>query len=130
MKILVIDDDPMIRDTLSKVLSKSGHDVLTAVDGDQGMMVFRTENPNVVITDILMPGQEGIETILQIKRERPEIKVIAMSGGGWITNLSLLHTAQLLGADTIIKKPFDAEELLTCVGQPNSNSVETADIFP
>jgi DNA-binding response OmpR family regulator len=112
MKILVIDDNAGVRHTLSKLLAKRGHDVVTAADGDRGIMLFRAEHPRVVIADIVMPQQEGIETIIQIKRERPEVKVIAISGGGRESKDSLLHTAQLFGADTILEKPFDPQELL------------------
>jgi CheY-like chemotaxis protein len=112
MKILVIDDDHLVRYTLSKILSSYGYEVVTASDGKRGMTVLRDEHPDVVITDIIMPEQEGIDTIIQIRRERPGIKIVAISGGGRIRNIDFLEMAQSLGADEVIAKPFEADELL------------------
>jgi CheY-like chemotaxis protein len=115
MKILVIDDDHLVRYTLSKILSSNGYEVVTASDGKRGMAVLRAEHPDVVITDIIMPEQEGIDTIIQIRRERPAIKIIAISGGGRIRNIDFLEMAQSLGANDVIAKPFEADELLSCL---------------
>lgn len=113
MKILVIDDDPLVRYTLTKILTNHGYDVITAVDGARGYACLGHENPAVVITDMIMPEQEGIETIIRIKRERPEIGIIAISGGGRYGNMDFLPMAQSLGADAILAKPFEADELLS-----------------
>jgi DNA-binding response OmpR family regulator len=121
MKILVIDDDHLVRYALSKILSSYGYEVVTASDGKRGMIVLRDEHPDAVITDIIMPEQEGIDTIIQIRRERPGIKIIAISGGGRIRNIDFLEMAQSLGADEVIAKPFEAHELmnrLTRLGLP------------
>jgi len=113
MKILVIDDDHMVRYALSKILQRNGYDVITASDGKRGMALLRDELPEVVITDIIMPEQEGIETVGLIKREHPQTKIIAISGGGRIRNVDFLEMARSLGADEVIAKPFEAEELLS-----------------
>jgi DNA-binding response OmpR family regulator len=113
MKVLVIDDDHLVRYTLSKILQRNGYDVVTASDGRRAMAVFREEWPDVVITDIIMPEQEGIETILKIRCERPEVKIIAISGGARNRNLNYLNMAEAFGADDVILKPFEAEELLS-----------------
>jgi DNA-binding response OmpR family regulator len=113
MKVLVIDDDHLVRYTLSKILQRNGYDVTTASDGKRAMAVFRDERPDVVITDIIMPEQEGIETILMIRAERPEVKIIAISGGARSYNIDYLNMAEALGADDVILKPFEAEELLS-----------------
>ena len=112
MKVLVIDDDHLVRYTLSRILQRSGYDVVTASDGRRGMLLLREEHPDVVVTDIIMPEQEGIDTIIQIRRERPSIKIIAISGGGRIRNIDFLQMAHSLGADDVIRKPFEANELL------------------
>lgn len=112
MKVLVIDDDHLVRYTLSRILQRNGYDVVTASDGKRAMTVFRDERPDVVITDIIMPEQEGIQTILMIRGERPEVKIIAISGGARTHNLDYLGMAQAFGADDVIPKPFEAEELL------------------
>ena len=82
-----------------------------AADGAAGVTAFRQENPDAVVTDIIMPEQEGIETIVTIRRERPETKIIAISGGGRLSNVELLRMARLLGADDVLPKPFCAQEL-------------------
>lgn len=113
MKILVIEDDHLVRFALSKILQRSGYEVVTAGDGKRGMAVFRSEHPDVVVTDIVMPEQEGAETIIMIRHERPEVKIIAISGGARIGNLDYLGMARALGADEVLRKPFEAEELLS-----------------
>lgn len=113
MKILVIDDDHLVRYTLSRILQRNGYDVVTASDGKRGMALLQNEPPAVVITDIIMPEQEGIDTIIQIRREHPGIKIIAISGGGRLRNIDFLEMAHSLGADDVIRKPFEAEELLS-----------------
>jgi two-component system, chemotaxis family, chemotaxis protein CheY len=127
-KILVIDDDPVIRHTLTKVLCRNGYDVVTAEDGNHGLRIFRTENPGIVVTDIIMPEQEGIETIIKLRREKPDVKIIAMSGGGRISKDDLLHTALRLGADHIITKPFSQQELLTRLHQLAGSVAQTAEM--
>jgi DNA-binding response OmpR family regulator len=111
MKILVIDDDDRIRRMVAKVLSADGHRVTCAADGVAGMALFRQETPDAVVTDIIMPEREGIETIVSIRKERPETKIIAISGGGRLGDIELLRIARLLGADDVIAKPFRAQDL-------------------
>ena len=122
MKILVIDDDCLVRYTLSRILSSSGYEVVTASDGLRGMTVLHNEHPDVVITDIIMPEQEGIDTILQIRRARPHVKIIAISGGGRIRNIDFLKMASSLGADDVIPKPFEADELLSRLSRIGSGT--------
>ena len=115
MKILVIDDDHLVRYALSKILLSAGYEVVTASDGRRGMAVLWEEDPDVVITDIIMPEQEGIDTIIQMRRERPRVKIIAISGGGRIRNIDFLEMAQSLGANDVLAKPFEVDELLSCL---------------
>ena len=110
-KILVIDDDPMVRDTVIQILEDKGHQVVSAEDGRRGVALFRSQRPNLVITDIIMPEQEGIQTILEIRRLEPKAKIIAISGGGRMGNADFLAIARRLGADHGLTKPFDPEEL-------------------
>jgi DNA-binding response OmpR family regulator len=117
MKILVIDDDAVVRRTIEHILRDEGYEVLTAGDGVRGMMVFRREQPDLVITDIIMPDQEGIQTITEMRKDRPDAKIIAISGGGRIGNIDYLKIALVLGARNIIPKPFDADELLLVVAE-------------
>ncbi|HWD58975.1 MAG TPA: response regulator [Stellaceae bacterium] len=108
MKILLIDDDLLLARVMSRILAAAGHDVLTAHDGERGMALYRDKHPDLVITDIVMPGQEGIETILTLRRDDNPVKIIAISGA----DSEMLDTARLIGADAILEKPFRAHELL------------------
>jgi CheY-like chemotaxis protein len=114
-KILIIDDDAIVRQTLTKILGDAGYEVATAEDGLRGMAMFRSEQPDLVITDIIMPEQEGIQTIGEIRAAKPDAKIIAISGGGRIGNTDFLKIAQALGAMAVIPKPFDPDELLALV---------------
>jgi CheY-like chemotaxis protein len=117
MKILVVDDEYLVRYTLARILRGNGFEVATAADGASGMAVFRSAEPDLVITDIIMPEQEGIETIRLMRRERPAVKIIAMSGSAMMMNVDGLATALDSGASDVIVKPFDAEDLLSRVMQ-------------
>jgi CheY-like chemotaxis protein len=112
MKILIIDDDRLVRYAVAKILRNQGHEVSTADDGARGMVVVREERPQLVITDLIMPEQEGFETLAQIRRDYPGVKVIAMSGGLRDSNLDVLSMAHALGADVVLAKPFEEDDLL------------------
>jgi CheY-like chemotaxis protein len=114
-KILVIDDDVIVRKTIIRLLEDGGYKVLSAEDGLRGMAMFRSEQPDLVITDIIMPEQEGIQTITEMRKAKPDAKIIAISGSARIGNLDFLKIAQALGAMDAIPKPFDSGELLTIV---------------
>jgi two-component system chemotaxis response regulator CheY len=115
-KILVIDDDVIVRETIVQILEDGGYQVLSAEDGKRGMAAFRSERPDLVITDIIMPEQEGIQTITEIRAVKPDAKIIAISGGGRIGNTDFLKIARHLGAFDAIAKPFDPDDLLSRVG--------------
>ena len=110
-RILVIDDDPGVRDILNQMLVRLGHDCETAPDGKEGMRIFRNNPAELVITDILMPEKEGIETILELRREFPDVKIVAISGGGAVGPEIYLTMAKELGADRTLSKPFNLREL-------------------
>ena len=111
--ILIIDDEKAVLFALQAVLEQRGFRVLTAPDGVAGLVTFRKSAPAIVLIDIIMPEQDGIGAIMQMRRERPAAKIVAMSGGGRVGNSDFLTVALKLGADAVIYKPFDAEELLT-----------------
>lgn len=113
--ILVIDDDAQVRNLIVRVLTDAGHTLSEAEDGDEGLNRIVADEPNLVITDILMPNREGIETIMQIKRQYPTVKILAISGGGDFVGHSYLDTAKRLGADDVIPKPFKRSVLLEAV---------------
>jgi DNA-binding response OmpR family regulator len=110
--ILVIDDDALVRRSLEAMLQEADFNVLLACNGKEGLELFRAHRPELVIADVIMPEMEGFETIKIIKREQPETRVLAISGGGRWANRDLIDMAQHLGADGGLEKPFEAEQLL------------------
>ena len=117
IKILVIDDDPIVRHTIQAILEEAGHSVTCAEDGRRGLAAFRRNRPDVVVTDIIMPEKEGIETILELRRIWPEGRIIAISGGGRTEQKDgFLRVAIGCGADAVLAKPFEPEELVALVG--------------
>jgi DNA-binding response OmpR family regulator len=112
----IVDDDAGMRDSLVTLLGAYGFQVLAASDGVRALQVVRESAPRVVLTDILMPGQDGMETIKEMKRMHPDVKIIAMSGGGEIDNMDYLDYARMLGADATINKPADIDELVQLLG--------------
>ena len=114
-RILVIDDDSQIRELLRKILEREGYEVFLAQDGEEGVKLQRQTDADIIITDIIMPEKEGIETIVEIKRDSPETKIIVISGGGRLDATSLLEMADRLGVHYSFEKPFDRQELLAAV---------------
>jgi two-component system chemotaxis response regulator CheY len=110
-RILVADDDPEIRELIISCLSLAGHEVIEAANGLEAVEAFRVHHPDLVIIDLVMPVQEGIETILELRREFPTILIAAMSGYGRTDGTSYLNCARELGADVILSKPFQMREL-------------------
>ena len=113
-RILVIDDEPDVRSLVEQTLKPAGHEVVPAADGREGVDSYCAKPADLVITDIYMPNQEGLETIMELRRRFPDVAIIAMSG--WSTAETMLSIAQKLGAVGILQKPFVAEELLAMVG--------------
>ena len=114
-KILVIDDNVVVRNTIVQILEGEGYEVVSAEDGRRGLSAFRSEKPDLVITDIIMPEKEGIETIRDIRGEAPNAKIIAISGGGRMGNTDFLKIARQLGASDVIAKPLDPDHFISVV---------------
>ena len=113
--ILVIDDDQSIREVLRKVLERAGHTVSEAADGKAALRSFAGDPTDVVITDIYMPEMDGIEFLIRVREAFPEARIIAMSGGGFLDQESVLDAASKLGAVGVLEKPFSPEECLEVV---------------
>jgi two-component system chemotaxis response regulator CheY len=114
-RILVIDDDEVLREAMSRKLTSQGHVVVQAEDGAEGIARIAEHVPDLVITDVFMPGRDGIETLLEIRKAFRSLKVIVMSGGDSSGLINLLDDAELLGAAFTLPKPFTPEELLAAV---------------
>ncbi len=114
-RILIIDDEPYILLMLKKMLERAGYEVDLASNGREGMALFEKATADLVITDIIMPDKEGLELILEMKKQRPALKIIAMSGGGRISPESYLECAKHFGAARVFQKPFRQKELMLAV---------------
>ena len=113
--ILIIEDDDQFRAMLLEMLKLAGYEVEEASNGKEGIKLY-IENPkDLVVTDIIMPEQEGIETIIELRRSFPDVKIIAISGGGRITAKDHLRIAKDLGAIQTLPKPFGREKLLKAI---------------
>ena len=113
-RILLIDDDDLLRDVLAAALTHAGHTVHQAAEGGQGCEIFHATPVDLVITDIIMPGQEGIETILRLRHLNPRLPIIAMSGGATNSTVYLSLAAQL-GARHVLAKPFTPDALAAAI---------------
>ena len=114
-RILIIDDEAMIRNLLTQMFEREGHEAVAASSGKSGLKIQREHPADLIITDIIMPEKEGLETIMELRRDFPDVKIIAMSGGGKIKSESYLQMAKTLGAIKSIAKPFQRNELLKTV---------------
>ena len=116
-KILIIDDDPQVRELLVRVLEREGYQLCLAANGAEGMEQARVERPDLVITDIFMPEREGLSTIMDLKRIRPGMGIIAISGGGHFAHGDYLDVAVDMGACAGLAKPLDLNDLRATVAR-------------
>lgn len=114
-RLLLIDDDRDFRTMLCARLEKNGYDVIQAEDGVKGIQAYKDDPVGLVITDIIMPEKEGMETILELKKINPAVKIIAISGGGRSVPEDYLNIAEYFGAVKSFKKPFDMKEFVETV---------------
>jgi CheY-like chemotaxis protein len=114
-RILVIDDEDLIREVVKEMLEAEGYAVSTAANGKEGLRLYRKELPDLIITDIFMPEMEGIETIRELRSVTRDVRIIAISGGGERGMISFLAYAKRFGAIKTLEKPFLREELITTV---------------
>jgi len=115
--IVVIEDDSLVCELIQEILEDAGYDVVTAEDGNKGIEVVHAARPQLVITDIVMPNKDGVTVIRELKAELPNLKTIAISGGGFNSPQYYLKIADQLGADRVIRKPVDDEDLLQVISE-------------
>jgi DNA-binding response OmpR family regulator len=113
--VLIIEDDEFVMNMLKQTFEREGYDVGTAADGRAGLNLYRDRPFDVVITDLIMPDMEGIETISTLRRDDPDVRIIAISGGGRNSPEDYLYLAKKLGAARTFPKPVDRNELLAAV---------------
>lgn len=116
LAILVVDDQPILREVLGEILEEAGHDVRLAADGGEALRKMSCGHYDVLLTDVVMPGIDGIELIGEVRRRYPWMRVIAMSAGsGNFSNTNCLEIATRVGANVALAKPFDGRRLLQAV---------------
>ena len=116
-RILVIDDEPSILLMIKKMIEKAGHEVDIALNGREGLELFEINTPDLVITDIIMPQKEGLEIILELRKKHPDLKIIAISGGGRFGPEGYLPSAKLFGANMIFQKPLIQKEFMEAISK-------------
>lgn len=119
-RILVVDDEELARFTIREILESAEHEVTEAFNGIEAISRQKEQPFDLVITDIIMPEKEGVETIIELRKDFPDLKIIGISGGGRTRNMDFLELAKQFGAERILAKPFTADELLenvdACLG--------------
>ena len=123
-KILIIEDEAPFRAVLTRVLQEKGHHVIETPDGSQALRLCQAHSVDLMLTDLIMPNKEGIETIIEVKKDFPNLPIIAMSGGGRTGPQDLLFAAAALGAHATISKPFQIQQLLTLIEAQLSTTTE------
>ncbi len=123
-QILVIEDDIQGREMLKQMLEMEGYAVAEASDGNEGAAAFLEHSPELVITDIIMPNKGGLETIINLKRENPRVKIFAITGGGRVVKADFLTIAESIGATKTFKKPLDRQEIIAAVREAVGEPVQ------
>jgi CheY-like chemotaxis protein len=113
--ILIVDDDRLTRKAFRRIFERAGYAVLEACDGNEAIRQYDSYNPDLVVTDIIMPEKDGIEALFEIKQKDNDAKIIAVSGGGRIAPGNYLDVAKKLGAIATFEKPVKPEILLTAI---------------
>ncbi|HVU25144.1 MAG TPA: response regulator [Opitutus sp.] len=113
--ILVVDDEPDLCDLISRMLMRAGHKVTCANDGDEASKAIARQKFDIVLTDVIMPEKDGIEVIAELRRKQPNVRIVAMSGGGHVSVGHYLKIAKGMGAHGVLQKPFGNDELLAAL---------------
>lgn len=114
-RILLIDDDIQVQKMLRQKLERKGHDVVVASDGNAALTMFRENPTDLIVTDLIMPEKDGVETISELRKEFPDIKIIAISGGGRVSSSIYLEIAKTMGANYIFSKPLDMDKMFDAI---------------
>lgn len=118
MKVCVIDDDPLMLEHVAEMVAGLGFEVVTAANVDTGLRLVESQGSDAAIVDILMPDRDGLTFIMEVRRSRPDLRIVAISGGGRLGAGSLLSMAGGLGADATLVKPFSNSDLAEALGRP------------
>jgi YesN/AraC family two-component response regulator len=121
-----VEDEPLVSETLCSAMNGKGHTVVMAANGAEGLRQFTERSFDLVVTDIIMPDKEGIEMILEMRRHKPDAKIVAISGGGRTGNVEFLKMAESLGAMATLKKPIRLAEFFNVLNQCLGDGVGAA----
>lgn len=114
-KILLVEDDNLVRDMLTQVLERASHEVISTADGEAASLALKTSEPDVMVTDIIMPKKSGITLISEVKNRHPNMEIIAISGGGRLDPKGYLDLSESIGASVSFEKPIDNSALLMAI---------------
>jgi two-component system response regulator (stage 0 sporulation protein F) len=114
-KILLVEDDDLVRDMLTQMLQRANHEVKSAADGEEATEVLKNMEPDLMVTDIIMPKKSGITLISEVKNKHPNMEIIAISGGGRLDPTGYLDLSESLGATVSFEKPIDKGALLMAI---------------
>jgi CheY-like chemotaxis protein len=115
--ILVVDDDREIRELLEHALTLAGYEVRTATNGAEALASLTEKPVEVLITDLIMPEKDGVQLISELRKSQPQVRVVAMTGGGHISSDQYLKLARAFGAQAVLTKPFSHAELLATMAK-------------
>jgi CheY-like chemotaxis protein len=124
-RILIVDDDATVRSMLRDILEDAAFEVAEAADGVKGLQTYRRQRADIVLCDLFMPVADGFELIREMRSEFPDVKIVAMSGGGFGGKLDMLPMAKHFGVAEIFYKPFDAADVLATVKRVLGDSPES-----
>jgi len=113
--ILLVEDDELVRDMLAQVLERASHHVTCAVDGEEASLILKNTDPDIMVTDIIMPKKSGVTLISEVKNKHPHMEIIAISGGGRLDPTGYLDLSESLGATVSFEKPIDNSALLMAI---------------
>ena len=114
-KILLVEDDELVRDMLAQILTRASHEVQSATNGEEAAEILKTTEPDIMVTDIIMPKKSGITLISEVKDKHPHMEIIAISGGGRLDPTGYLDLSESLGATVSFEKPIDNSALLMAI---------------
>jgi CheY-like chemotaxis protein len=115
IRILLVDDDDMSRGAIHKMLERAGYAVESTSDGDEVIRMYGQQEADLVITDLIMPDKDGLEIIQDLRRLNPQVRILAISGGGRVDANEYLAVARKFGAVEVLSKPFTKDDLRKAV---------------
>jgi len=114
-RILVIDDEQQVREVIGRILERLGHEVAIAQNGEEGLELYQDQSADLVISDVFMPGKDGLDTLIALRRHDPDAKILLISGNWQRLCVDAGHLAEHLGAMGILEKPFGLKDIALTV---------------